>query len=368
MPVEPQKPYATGSKGFDPDDFLAQWPKKAQALSKHDFRSSIIDNFNLPHNDSYVYHAIASVTLSQVQEATNHGREANLHACSDDLTSAALARAPPQADTEAYTTLFSPTTTPQKALKAFASNARKYSLRASSATYLHSQRLLPSHITIPRSKAHINPAYDVWALTCKTLEWCGPTPSTHRVRSAHHILPVMMHHFGCVVPSYEALEIIKQLSSGRTVLDVGSGNGYWTYMLRRHGVETVAVDNKQSEWRVMWIGDTISTDGVEFLRKRDGGKGEVLLLVYPVVGGEFTERMVRAYEGDMVVVAATQNRSGYTAFKDRRVDEWMVEKVGGWEKVVQVALPSFAGKDEGLFVFERRKGRQSVHEANDLDN
>ena len=125
-------------------------------------------------------------------------------------------------------------------------------------------------------------------------------------------------------------------------------------MLRRHGVSVTAINNKQSEWRTMWIGDTVYTDGEMFLKQRKGGREEVLLLVYPVIGGDFTQKMVGEFKGDTVVVAATQNQSGYTAFRNQRIDQWMQEK--GWKKVVQVPLPSFAGKDEGLFVFQRYKG------------
>lgn len=42
-------------------------------LEKNDLRSAIVEGFNLPENDSYVYHAIASVTLSQVQAAIEAG-------------------------------------------------------------------------------------------------------------------------------------------------------------------------------------------------------------------------------------------------------------------------------------------------------
>ena len=45
-----------------------------------DFKSSIISIFELPDNDSYVYHATASVTLSQVQAAIDYGGKAGLHA------------------------------------------------------------------------------------------------------------------------------------------------------------------------------------------------------------------------------------------------------------------------------------------------
>lgn len=98
---------------------------------------------------------------------------------------------------------------------------------------------------------------------------------------AHPVLPVLMHHFGCAVPSREALEVLRVLAAGRTVADVGSGNGYWSFMLRRHGVPTLAVDNEQSLWRANWVDDTIIDDGVAWLRRRDpaGGRDLVLLLV-----------------------------------------------------------------------------------------
>ena len=160
-----------------------------------------------------------------------------------------------------------------------------------------------------------------------------------------------MHHFSCLTPSFEGLETIRQAAQGREVYDIGSGNGYWSYMLRRQGVEVLAVDNGQSEWRTMWIGDTIIADAVKCLKGRKGGREGVCLMVYPVVGGEFTSKVVEAYEGRTVVVAGTMNGNGYTGFKEVKIEDWMVER--GWETVARVPLPSFPGKDEGLFVFER---------------
>ena len=213
-------------------------------------------------------------------------------------------------------------------------------------------------MTIPRSKNHINPYYDFWKWSCSTLEWCGPEPNTaDAVKMSHHILPVFMHHFGCVVPSYEALEVVRQVARGREVVDLGSGNGYWTYMLRRHGgvVGGVrAVDNLQSSWRTMWVGDTVVKDGDKYLRAERGGVDALLLLVYPVVGADFTRTVIEAYKGSTIVVAGTQNRNGYTAFKDQTIADWMKKEMDGWEKIVQIPLPSFAGKDEALFVFEKR--------------
>ena len=156
---------------------------------------------------------------------------------------------------------------------------------------------------VPKLKtphAHVNPYYDIWAWTNQKLEWAGPDAGTKDITISHALLPVLYHHFGCIVPSYEALCLINQLAAkGRTVLDLGSGNGYWTYMLRRFDskkpLQVVPVDNGLSEWRTVWIGDTVNSDGVEWLQQHDHGKDVVLLLVYPQVGADFTGKVLRAY-------------------------------------------------------------------------
>ncbi len=155
------------------------------------------------------------------------------------------------------------------------------------------------------------------------------------------------------MPSYETLEVIKQSAGNRAVVEIGSGNGYWTYMLRRIGLSVSAVDNLQSEYRTLWIGDTLVTDGEKYLKEKKGCKDDVLLLVYPIVSSDFTSRILDSYKGDTICVAGTQNRSGYTAFKDRIIDEYMKAENPDYEKTVQIPLPSFPGKDEALFVFER---------------
>ena len=151
------------------------------------------------------------------------------------------------------------------------------------------------------------------------------------------------------------MEVIKQLAGMRTVVEIGSGNGYWAYMLRRMSVFVQAVDNLQSEYRTLWIGDTLIKDGEKYLKDEKGCKYAVLLLVYPIVSSDFTSRVLDTYKGDTICVAGTQNRSGYTAFKDRTIDEYMEVEKADYEKTIQIPLPSFPGKDEALYVFERRK-------------
>ena len=70
----------TGSVEFVPDKFFDSWGLSKPIPNGLDMRSSITTAFNLSNNDQYVYHAIASVTLAQVQEAINNGGKHGLHA------------------------------------------------------------------------------------------------------------------------------------------------------------------------------------------------------------------------------------------------------------------------------------------------
>ncbi len=272
--------------------------------------------------------------------------------------------------------MFSSTTATPRALTALAANAKKNSLRAQVAAHLQAQALLPSpdsKLALQKlKKPHTNPYFDFWAWSCANLEWAGPIADTESVKQSHHILPVFYHHFGCVCPSFDALALIQQLAhpkyadrgsgsdggtqprkASRRVIDVGSGNGYWAYLLRRLGLIVCAVDSGASVWRTMWIEDTIVEDAVVYLPRESGAPDAILLLVYPQVGADFTSRVLTAYRGDTVVVAGTQNTNGFTGFKDQRVDHWFAKNKQDWRKTVQLPLPSFAGKDDALFIFER---------------
>jgi hypothetical protein len=250
-------------------------------------------------------------------------------------------------DITAYTSIFSPARDASKALNAFVANSRKGSPRETVARYLASRRIAPVFKT-PRSKNHVNPYYDLWVHSCQLTTFLGPLqgPSyTHPVSSkqTHPILPVFYHHFGCVVPSYEALYIISDLvkqSGTHGIIDMASGNGYWTKMLRRMKLDVVAVDNMSSVYRTMWIPDTLKADGVE-----------LLLMVYMVTTGTFTKQILQEYKGCTIVVIGTQNTNRYTGFSDCTTEEYFEKEMPGWSLTTRIAMPSFAGKDEAMFVW-----------------
>lgn len=385
-PVAP-KQGCVGSPTFDPEQQVRDERAREEALAhlrEDEFEKAIRSWFKLPATDTYVYHAITSVELAQVQDVVKRGGAHGLHdwyrndagePVSDlslhiNISSLTAFQLPPpsRADIEAYINIFLSTTNTAAALKGFASNAKKGSIRASAANYLLAKRHLhpdlATKFSIPKAKKPpANLYFDFWAWSARNLEWCGPCPESERKMQSHHVLPIFMHHFGCAVPSYDCLEILRLIANGRTVADVGSGNGYWSFMLRQHKVDVVAVDNAQSEWRVNWISDTVIADGVKWLVRKEnqGGKDMVLLMVYPIVGGGvaggveggFTRNLLAAYKGDTVAVVGTQNHNGYTGFRGMTMDEYMEKEQKEWVKVVQVPLPSFAGKDEALYIFQR---------------
>jgi hypothetical protein len=274
----------------------------------------------------------------------------------------------------AYTTLFDPSLNLPKALNGFKSNAKANTLRSQITKHLDSRYFNTTNGLLPSKKArtHVNPYLSLWTYSCQELEWAGPIPSTTATRISHHILPIFYHHFGCVVPSYAALHVITKLAQPAKpskepvlpILDIGSGNGYWTYMLRHFPVADISgakeldvrpIDNQLSEYRVAWVRDTIKSDGQTYLKQHDNGKGCVLLLVYPQATGNFTGPILKAFEGNTIVVAGTQNGNGFTGFQDQVVDEWVQKNLPAFELTLRMLLPSFAGKDEALFVFQRKK-------------
>ncbi|KAI0174655.1 hypothetical protein BJ166DRAFT_512644 [Pestalotiopsis sp. NC0098] len=374
--------YCEGASKWDPTAYIEDKDLRARAdahLAKDDLAAAVAESFALPPRDAYTYHAIVSVTLAQVQHVVGLGAANGLHAWYRDPTTIVPGQPqkplqasdflppPPLPDVETYLQIFDPKTATPNILKSLASNAKKGSVRASVAAHLLDRRFLhPAlpQLQIPRSKtAPPNPYLDFLSWACRNLEFAGPCPESEAVKSSHHVLPILMHHFGCVCPSHEALSALKAVAAGRDIWDMGSGNGYWTFMLRQYGQAVRPVDNAQSSWRVTWVKDTTISDGVQFMSRagHDGGRGAVLLLVYPIVGGGiaggeeggFTRQLVRAYQGDTLAVVGTQNHNGYTGFRSMSMDEYMEREEPEWTKVAQIPLPSFPGKDEALFIFQR---------------
>ena len=76
--------------------------------------------------------------------------------------------------------------------------------------------------------------------------------------------------------------------------------------------------------------------------------------MYPTWLYSFTERLLKCFAGDIIVIAGTQAANGCAAFGSHIVDDWAASKLPHFGFVLRVPLPSFVARDDALFVFERR--------------
>lgn len=80
MPEIPDKAQTEGSTTFDPDKFFEAWEKEEiTAPYDNDFRKFIIRAFGLKSTDTYVYTAVAEVSLLQAQTYLEFGAQGGLH-------------------------------------------------------------------------------------------------------------------------------------------------------------------------------------------------------------------------------------------------------------------------------------------------
>jgi hypothetical protein len=76
----PQVASTQGSPSFDPDAFFEAWAQETLTPPyDNDFRKFIIKAFGLKPNDSFVYRAVAEVTLLQAQTYLEFGGQGGLH-------------------------------------------------------------------------------------------------------------------------------------------------------------------------------------------------------------------------------------------------------------------------------------------------
>jgi hypothetical protein len=76
----PQQAETQGSTTFDPDKFFDAWAnEEITPPYDNDFRKFIIRSFGLKLSDSFVYRAVAEVTLLQAQTYLEFGGQNGLH-------------------------------------------------------------------------------------------------------------------------------------------------------------------------------------------------------------------------------------------------------------------------------------------------
>lgn len=151
--------------------------------------------------------------------------------------------------------------------------------------------------------------------------------------------------FSCSIPNEQALDKLKALSP---IIEIGSGSGYWAYLLTHKGADVVAVDNHTehlwtygNDWRTMWFDKTIEADGYKFLQDNNGMSERTLFLCWPRVDTDILSMfrgrnfvlICRPYIDPIWFAMRTQNK---------------------WRCLEIVYLPNWLERRDQMMIFKRR--------------
>lgn len=147
---------------------------------------------------------------------------------------------------------------------------------------------------------------------------------------------------GCTKATLEAITAIKR--RGKSIVELGAGNGHWCAALREAGVDVDAFDD-MSALPVLGDAKGVSVGGVSVLKDMSNRD---LLLVYPPPG-PFAFECLNSYQGDCLVYVG-EPRGGANAdssFFDALHQNWRLA-------AAPLDLEPFPGGCERLFILVRR--------------
>lgn len=184
------------------------------------------------------------------------------------------------------------------------------------------------------------------------------------------------------VPGEEALAC---LAGHAPIVEMGAGIGYWARCLRERGVDVVAYDEMDEQWRawfrpfVLEETETRLPSGMRALvakpdpersepvlwtevlkggpRALAGHADHTLLLCWPDLWSGFDEASLREYLGERVayVGEAGDERTGTEGFRRLLRD--------AWSQVDEAPVPQWDTSEDHLMVYERRRRRDTSTSA-----
>lgn len=152
--------------------------------------------------------------------------------------------------------------------------------------------------------------------------------------------------FSFAIPDARTIAIVAQFGP---LLEVGSGNGYWAWELRKAGVDVVATD-LQGAGRYWRSGPWSSWTSVEQMDPAEAIRTyptRSLLMVWPDSGREWPAEALRAYRGDRVLYVgeAPGGRTGNYDFHSVLLADFACESV--------FQIPRFYRQQDQLWVWKR---------------
>jgi hypothetical protein len=166
--------------------------------------------------------------------------------------------------------------------------------------------------------------------------------------SAHDRRAWCVRRYSFAVPTDAALATLSRYAP---LVELGAGTGYWTWLLRRRGVDCVAFDaappdvlpNPNAFRPLTWT--PVAQGGVEAL---DAHTDRTLFLCWPSYRDPFAAHALAAYTGSTFIYIG-EARGGHTADED-----FFTALDHDWRATEHVALPNWPGTRDALTVYRRR--------------
>ena len=159
-----------------------------------------------------------------------------------------------------------------------------------------------------------------------------------------------IQQFGFAILDERTVTQLSSLIGNSKVLEIGAGSGYWSYELRRFGIDAVATDPQLTRyatggWELQYV-EVDKLDGIAALDKY--GHDLTLMMVWPDYESTWSSDVLSAYEGDQAIICG-EDRYGCTGCAGL-FDQLESE----WQSVRSVFNPTWPYVHDYIEVFKRR--------------
>ena len=171
------------------------------------------------------------------------------------------------------------------------------------------------------------------------------SPGNFRVE--REIRDKFISQFGFAILDATAIEVIRPYAP---ILEIGAGSGYWSYELRRAGIDVIATDLGVGSYRGLESGWEKPYLDVERLHGEAAVKkypARILLTVWPDLHDDWSAKALAAYTGKTVLYVG-EGPGGCTATDG--FHEYLAENFGS---AIIHAIPNFWGIHDQLHIWSR---------------
>lgn len=193
--------------------------------------------------------------------------------------------------------------------------------------------------------------HDHWEPWARSVKFCGEEDwmaISRGKKDASRKRQQMIFRYGYAIPNETSLDVIAQFGQ---VLEVGSGSGYWAYLLRKKSVEVIALDNRVScdSMEHDWFPDTVKTDVTQYLQDHDGCPDRALFMCWPNYDGDL---VLKAYKGrNVIVVGEIDGRSCWE----------IADEDETWTLMQSIEIPVWPGMHDRMRIYKRANDDHKKH-------